>query len=159
MWKSIGKFQSNHLSVCSIQDLGIHSTRITLKHSILLYLDPIYFNATLIKRSPVTHDTDWYTFSIPSNIFMSPPIGYHIRLRRLKEGKSSSSYLYYLSHSVYLDVSIVKPYTVVNRLNDKQNSSIDHTIELLIKHYSDRIMTPMLQKLNIGIKMKPIFFI
>jgi hypothetical protein len=40
---------------------------------------------------------------------------------------------------------------VVNRLNDEQNSSSEHTIELLIKHYADRIMTPMLQKLNIGI--------
>ena len=51
-----------------------------------IHLEPIYFTATLIKRSPITHDTDWYTFSLPSNIFMSPPIGYHIRLRRLKDG-------------------------------------------------------------------------
>jgi hypothetical protein len=49
------------------------------------HLDPIYFNATLIKRSLVTHDTDWYTFALPFNVFMSPPIGYHIRLRRLKD--------------------------------------------------------------------------
>jgi hypothetical protein len=56
--------------------------------------------------------------------------------------------------SFHLGVLVVKPYTVVNRLNDEQeNSSSEHTIELLIKHYTDRIMTPMLQKLNIGIKI------
>ncbi|CAF0908594.1 unnamed protein product [Adineta steineri] len=116
IWKTIGKFASNHLSVCPVQDF-----------------EPIYFMATLIKRSPVTHDSDWYTFSLPSNIFMLPPIGYHIRLRQSKDG-----------------ILIVKPYTVVDKLNSEQNLSSDQTIELLIKHYTDRTMTPMLQKLNIG---------
>ncbi|CAF0815917.1 unnamed protein product [Adineta ricciae] len=116
MWKSVGKFAPNHLSVCPMQDF-----------------EPIYFNATLIKRTPVTHDSDWYTFSLPSNVFMLPPIGYHIRLQRTNDG-----------------VIITKPYTVVNKLDEENKSSSEHTIELLIKHYIDRTMTPMLQQLSIG---------
>ncbi|CAF3739067.1 unnamed protein product [Rotaria sordida] len=115
-WKSIGKFLPNHLSICTIQDF-----------------DPIYFTVTLIKRTPVTYNTDWYTFSLPSNVFMVPPIGYHIRLRQAKDG-----------------IIIVKPYTVVNRLNNGENSSSKHTIELLVKHYLDGIMSTTLEKLNIG---------
>ncbi len=49
-------------------------------------LEPIYFPVTLIERSPVTHDTDWYIYSLPSNVSMSPPIGYHIRLKLIKDG-------------------------------------------------------------------------
>ncbi|UJR26276.1 hypothetical protein I4U23_007616 [Adineta vaga] len=116
MWKSIGKFSSNHLSICPIQDF-----------------EPLYFNVTLIKRTPVAHDSDWYTFSLPSNIFMVPPIGYHIRLRRGIDG-----------------LVVVKPYTVIDKLNEEDKSLPEHTIELLIKHYTDRTMTPMLQKLPIG---------
>lgn len=51
-----------------------------------------------------------------------------------------------------LGVSIVKPYTVVTRLNNEQASSSERTVELLIKHYADRLMTPMLQQLNIGMQ-------
>ncbi|CAF3334669.1 unnamed protein product [Rotaria sp. Silwood1] len=117
IWKSIGKFLPNHLSICPIHGF-----------------EPIYFTATLIKRSRVTHDTDWYTFSLPSYVFMLPPIGYHIRLRQPKDG-----------------IIIVKPYTVVNKLNtNEQDSSSEHTIELLIKHYPDGLMSPTLHKLNIG---------
>jgi hypothetical protein len=49
-----------------------------------------------------------------------------------------------------LGLAIVKPYTVVNRLNNERNSSSEQTIELLIKHYTDGMLTPILQKLNIG---------
>jgi hypothetical protein len=84
MWKSIGKFSSKHLSVCLIQDFGMYTKNEELKF--FFSLEPIYFPATLIQRSPVTHDTDWYTFSLPSNVSMSPPIGYHIRLKRIEDG-------------------------------------------------------------------------
>ena len=98
MWKSIGNFRPNHLSIHPMQDSGISSTQdqcilltlllLSIRHCVLtlMCLDPVYFTATLLKRSTVTHDTDWYTFSLPSGVYMSPPIGYHIRLRRLKEG-------------------------------------------------------------------------
>ncbi|CAF2509728.1 unnamed protein product [Rotaria sp. Silwood2] len=137
MWKSIGKFLPNHLSICTIQDF-----------------EPIYFTTTLIKRTPVTHDTDWYTFSLPSNIFMLPPIGYHIRLRQPKDGCIEfflCIFIYLLFLSLFHSgIIIVKPYTVVKRLNDEQNSSSEHTIELLVKHYRDGIMSTTLQKLNIS---------
>jgi hypothetical protein len=55
--------------------------------------------------------------------------------------------------SFHSGVSIVKPYTIVNRLNDEDNSSLKPTVELLVKHYTDRMMTPMLQKLNIGMEI------
>ena len=45
---------------------------------------------------------------------------------------------------------MVKPYTVVNRLSGARTSPDERTIELLIKHYADGAMTPMLQQLNIG---------
>ena len=45
---------------------------------------------------------------------------------------------------------MVKPYTVVNRLSGARTSPDERTIELLIKHYADGTMTPMLQQLNIG---------
>ena len=98
MWKSIGNFRPNHLSIHSMQDSGMHPRQgmsqllrllvLPIRHCvfILMWLDPVYFMATLLKRSTVTHDTDWYTFSLPSSVYMSPPIGYHIRLKRLKEG-------------------------------------------------------------------------
>jgi hypothetical protein len=55
---------------------------------------------------------------------------------------------------------IVKPYTVVHRLNTEESSpSEEQTVELLIKHYTDRILTPMLQKLNIGILNKSVYMI
>ncbi|CAF4292256.1 unnamed protein product [Rotaria socialis] len=116
MWKSIGKFLPNHLSIAAIHDF-----------------EPIYFTATLIQRTPVTHDTDWYTFSLPSHIFMFPPVGYHVRLRQANEG-----------------LIVVKPYTVVRSLNNEGNSSSESTVELLIKHYPDGAMTSSLKKLLIG---------
>jgi hypothetical protein len=39
---------------------------------------------------------------------------------------------------------------VINKLNNQENFSSERTIELLIKHYTDGIFTPMLQDLNIG---------
>lgn len=98
MWKSIGNFRPNHLTIHSMQDSGRYArqdkrTLLTLlllpiRHCVFIpmCLDPVYFTATLLKRSTVTHDTDWYTFSLPPSVYMSPPIGYHIRLKRLKEG-------------------------------------------------------------------------
>lgn len=46
---------------------------------------------------------------------------------------------------------------MVTRLNDEQTSSSERTVELLIKHYADRLMTPMLQQLNIGMENYFIF--
>lgn len=116
------------------------------------YLEPIFFSTTLIQRTSLTHDTDWYTFSLPSNIFMSPPIGYHIRLRTLNDGLSYLFLEILFDHGcTHLGVCIVKPYTVVKQfLNNEENPSSERTIELLIKHYPDRLMTPILQRLNIG---------
>jgi len=94
MWKSIGKFASNHLSIRSIQDFGMCKQSDISNQPFIFHLEPIYFTVSLIKRSPVTHDTDWYTFSLPSNIFMSPPIGYHIRLRCLKDGYITYFFLF-----------------------------------------------------------------
>jgi hypothetical protein len=87
---------------------------------------------------------------------MFPPIGYHIRLKRLKDGVIVF-FLFLIESSFYSGVSIIKPYTVVNQLNNQQNSSSEHTIELLIKHYTDRLMTPILKKLNIGIELNLVF--
>lgn len=94
MWKSIGNFAPNHLSVRPMGDFGIAALISNKTFSSSFYLEPIYFTATLAQRSPVTHDTDWYTFSLPSNVVMSPPIGYHIRLRRLNDG----SFIDFSSH-------------------------------------------------------------
>jgi hypothetical protein len=57
-------------------------------------------------------------------------------------------------------MSIVKPYTVVKRLTDEEDSSSsEKTIELLIKHYADRALTPMLQQLTIGIEHRIVVFV
>ena len=148
MWKSIGTFRPNHLSVCSMKDYRSCSLASPLQH-LQINLEPLYFAATLIDRSPVTHDTDWYTFALPSNVLMSPPIGYHIRLKRSKEGNDDCPPSK-TDRSDLAGLSIVKPYTVVTRLLQDDAASMKDKIQLLIKHYTDRSMTPMLKQLQIG---------
>lgn len=55
---------------------------------------------------------------------------------------------------LFLGLIVVKPYTVVNTLNNEKSSPSEPIIELLIKHYSDGAMTTILKDLHIGIDMK-----
>jgi len=100
----------------------------------------IHFSeCVLVKRAPVTHDTDFYTFKLPETLRMCVPVGYHVYLR--------------------LD-GIVKPYTVVSEsLLMKSNDEMKgKCVNLMIKHYNEGAMTSKLKFKKLDSKVELSYF-
>uniref|UniRef100_A0A2R5LCN6 Cytochrome b5 reductase 4 n=1 Tax=Ornithodoros turicata TaxID=34597 RepID=A0A2R5LCN6_9ACAR len=88
----------------------------------------------LIDKCSVTHDVYIFTFALPQGSFMWLPIGHHVSLEcNVKGMKISRSYT-----------------PVIPRLDRDQATSDGKCIHLMIKVYSDGVLTPVLNDLSIG---------
>ncbi|KAG1663036.1 Cytochrome b5 reductase 4 [Nymphon striatum] len=95
--------------------------------------DICYNKCSLIKREQVTHDTDVFTFALPEGCKMNVPIGQHVHLRAVSEGcEISRSYTAIIPN---INVPSVENYEEIN---------------LMIKIYKDGLLTPFIDKLDIG---------
>uniref|UniRef100_A0A3P8Z8P5 Cytochrome-b5 reductase n=1 Tax=Esox lucius TaxID=8010 RepID=A0A3P8Z8P5_ESOLU len=98
--------------------------------------DIFYRECVLVSKTEVTHDTWLFRLQLPSGTAMHVPVGKHIYLKILIQ-----------------DTEVVKPYTPVEEtlVPATQDTTLEtDDIFLMIKVYPDGVLTPHLNKLNIG---------
>uniref|UniRef100_A0A4W5Q5M7 Cytochrome b5 reductase 4 n=1 Tax=Hucho hucho TaxID=62062 RepID=A0A4W5Q5M7_9TELE len=96
-----------------------------------------YRECMLVSKTEVTHDTWVFRLQLPLGTLMHVPVGKHIYLKALIQGK------------------VVKPYTPVKETLvpatlDSTQGAAATDIFLMIKVYPDGVLTPHLNNLNIG---------
>uniref|UniRef100_A0A8C7CLH6 Cytochrome b5 reductase 4 n=1 Tax=Oncorhynchus kisutch TaxID=8019 RepID=A0A8C7CLH6_ONCKI len=96
-----------------------------------------YRECMLVSKTAVTHDTWVFRLQLPLGTLMHVPVGKHIYIKSLIQGK------------------VVKPYTPVEETLvpatlDSTQGTAATDIFLMIKVYPDGVLTPHLNNLNIG---------
>jgi hypothetical protein len=125
---------------------------------------------SLVRRHPLTRDTDLYYVRMPAASRMHVPLGSHVFLRpSINNAVTSSSSSSQEGHTsstrsgggAAFDADdlamLAKPYTVVDNdellkdtaaeSNNTNNNNNNNIICLIIKHYDDGVLTPILRKL------------
>ncbi|XP_078068580.1 cytochrome b5 reductase 4 isoform X2 [Mustelus asterias] len=98
--------------------------------------DLSYRKCTLLSKVDVSHDTRLLCFQLPPGCYMTIPVGQHI----------------YLKSSIQ-DVEVVRPYTPVppSLYAEPNDGGLTCTnIYLMIKIYPDGLLTPLIDKLQVG---------
>lgn len=49
--------------------------------------EPLYRTGTLVSVEEVTHNTKLFTFRLPPGSYMNVPVGHHLKVTRMLEGK------------------------------------------------------------------------
>eukprot|EP00111_Clytia_hemisphaerica_P023680 TCONS_00069790-protein len=96
----------------------------------------IFRDCTVKEINQITHDTKSYTIHLPDKVYYEVPIGHHVIIKDDIEGMEMRR-----NYTVCLP-----SLTAVKRENKDRGTTID----LIIKHYSDGALTPLLNRLNIG---------
>lgn len=93
-----------------------------------------FCDCTIVKKSPLTHDTSLYQIRLPKSCWMQVPIGYHVYVRMSIEG-----------------IEISRPYTPVHPCpSDHAISQSDQDLFLAIKHYDNGNLTSILKTREIN---------
>ncbi|XP_059838322.1 cytochrome b5 reductase 4 isoform X2 [Hypanus sabinus] len=98
--------------------------------------DLFYRKCSLISKVDVSHNTRLFCFQLPPGCHLTVPVGQHVYLK-----------------SCIQDVEVIRPYTAVlpalypEPKNDDQSYA---NIYLMIKIYPDGLLTPIIDKLQIG---------
>ncbi|XP_070556069.1 cytochrome b5 reductase 4-like [Ptychodera flava] len=99
-----------------------------------------YRQCVLKQRDAVSHDTQLLCFEVPQGTRLCVPVGYHVFVK-----------------ATVCDTEIVRPYTVVlpSILTDDVSQDIrdGRLFYLMIKIYQSGVLTPVIDKLNIGDKI------
>ncbi|XP_038655208.1 cytochrome b5 reductase 4 isoform X3 [Scyliorhinus canicula] len=98
--------------------------------------DLSYRKCTLLSKIDVSHDTRLLCFLLPPGCYLTIPVGQHIYLKRSIQ-----------------DVEVVRPYTPVlsSLYTEPKDGGLTCTnIYLMIKIYPDGLLTPFIDKLQIG---------
>lgn len=105
-----------------------------------------YRPCVLKKRVQLTHDTDLYYLGLPESSRMIVPVGHHVFLRPCDDSESAL---------------LAKPYTAVvdyasmeRRGDHHQDNESQKTVCLMIKHYDDGALTPLLKQVKLGGKIE-----
>ncbi|XP_069028078.1 cytochrome b5 reductase 4 isoform X1 [Embiotoca jacksoni] len=96
---------------------------------------PFYRNCLLVSKMDVNHNTHVFRLQLPRGTVMHVPVGQHVYLKALVQ-----------------DTEVVRPYTLVDQslTGASQNSSQESDLYLMIKVYSDGVLTPHLNTMHTG---------